>query len=240
MRKNMVSVVLLGLLAGVGCVGMQEQAGSSSGEVKGGGPMLNLSHIECLDSGGVDAHFVLLFAGSGTPGTLTGTWTDGVASYTFSAQPERSTGNVWHYDITLPSGEIDITSAQVTTSTGVVVSLHNPDAYSGDYQCGGIVETCQVAPPTEGLLCTDHPLTNPGAECGYFGLVPSGKDDNLSGLTWVATQDAYVAVVKSGTHGCGPGNSAYNIYVNVTAGEVLSTPVDQAISHVTYCECPLP
>ena len=59
-------------------------------------------------------------------------------------------------------------------------------------------------------------------------------------MTFPASQDAYVAIVKSGNHGCGPGNSAYRIYVNVQAGDVLSTPVDQNISHVTYCACPDP
>ncbi len=77
-----------------------------------------------------------------------------------------------------------------------------------------------------------------GAECGAFGLIAQGKVDNLSGLSFRATPDAYVAIVKSGNHGCGLGSSAYRYYVNVSRGQLLSTPVDQNISHVTYCACP--
>src|SRR6187200_3318005 len=48
-------------------------------EAKGGtqAPMLNLSHIECLEDGTVNAHFVLLFWGSSNPGPLSGTYLDG-------------------------------------------------------------------------------------------------------------------------------------------------------------------
>jgi hypothetical protein len=52
--------------------------------------------------------------------------------------------------------------------------------------------------------------------------------------------DAYVALVKSGNHGCGEGASAYRIYVDVHAGDSLQTPADQDISHVTYCDCAAP
>jgi hypothetical protein len=79
---------------------------------------------------------------------------------------------------------------------------------------------------------------NPGEECGALGLQPEGKDDGLTGTSFTATQDAYVVLVKSGSDGCEPGLSAYRIYVNVSAGDTLLTPVGQDISHVTYCACP--
>src|SRR4029079_6288794 len=126
---------------------------------------------------------------------------------------------VWHYNVYLPSGSIDITSA---TIDGTGIQLHNPDEYAGDYQCGGQSPACAGNGTQAGLVCTDHPLTNPGDECAAFGLLPLGKDDGLTGLTFTATMDAYVALVKSGTHPCGGGNSAYQVYVNVHAGDTLT------------------
>ena len=197
-------------------------------------PRLNLSHIECTEEGEVLAHFVLLFAGDQLPGELTGSYSGG----TFGpVEPGKNSGNVWHYNVILPSGEIDIYEAKTTTSTGIPVELANPSEYAGDYECG-TVEECPIVVEPVDVYCTNKPLGNPGAECGAFGLLPQGKDDNLTGLTFNATQDAYVAIVKSGNHGCGPGYSAYRIYVNVFAGDALSTPRDQNISHVTYCACP--
>jgi hypothetical protein len=198
-------------------------------------PKLNLSHIECTEDGDVLAHFVLLFAGAGQPGTLSGTYNGGDFGPTAAS---KTSGNVWHYNVILPSGEIEILSAKTTTSTGAVVTLHNPSEYSGTYECGGEVDACPIVVVPEAVYCTEEALGNPGAECAEFGLLPQGKDDNLNGLTFVATQDAYVAIVKSGNHGCAPGESAYQVYVNVSAGDVLATPADQSISHVTYCACP--
>jgi hypothetical protein len=197
-------------------------------------PMLNLSHIECTADGHVNAHFVLLFAGSATPGAITGTYNGGSFGPVLA---DKSSGNVWHYNVPLPAGEIDILSATVVAK-GQVVTLHNPSEYAGDYECGPEKPECSVAVAAQDLLCTDQPLKNPGSECGYFGLKPSGKDDGLTGLTHVASQNALLVIVKSGSGGCAPGQSAYRVYTNVHAGDVLSTPADQNISHVTYCECP--
>jgi hypothetical protein len=199
------------------------------------GPKLNLSHIECTPEGQVLAHFVLLFAGADQPGALTGTYNGGAFG---PVNPEKNSGNVWHYNVVLPAGEIDILSATTTTAAGTFVSLHNPSEYAGNYQCGPIVPECPVVVAPQDVYCTDKPLGNPGAECGNFGLVVAGKDDNLTDTSFVATQSAYVAIVKSGTAGCGPGESAYRIYVNVAAGDTLLAPVAQNISHVTYCACP--
>ncbi|MBI3202375.1 MAG: hypothetical protein HYZ29_12615 [Myxococcales bacterium] len=198
-------------------------------------PMLNLSHIECTEDGKVLAHFVLLFAGKGQPGALSGTYNGGAFG---PVEATKSSGNVWHYNVILPAGEIDILSATTTTSSGQTVSLHNPGEYAGNYQCGPEIEQCPIVVAPQDVYCTSQPLGNPGAECAAFGLLPQGKDDNLSGTSFIASQDAYVAIVKSGTHGCEPGESAYRIYVNVSQGDTLLTPVDQGISHVTYCACP--
>src|SRR5688572_29791711 len=85
------------------------------------------------------------------------------------------------------------------------------------------IASCGTVQATD-LLCTASPLGNERAECEYFGLVPAGKDDELSGQSVTASQDAYVAIVKSGSGGCGPGNSAYRVYVNVSAGDSLGSP----------------
>jgi hypothetical protein len=197
-------------------------------------PKLNLSHIECTADGHVLAHFVLLFAGATTPGALSGTYSGGSFG---PIAASKTSGNVWHYNVILPSGEIDITSAQ-TSVKDMTVTLHNPSDYAGDYQCGPAVETCPVAVAAADVLCFSKPLGNPGAECAELGLVPQGKDSELVGLSFGATQDAYVALVKSGTHGCESGSAAYRVYVNVKRGDALFTPADQDISHVTYCACP--
>lgn len=197
-------------------------------------PKLNLSHIACTEDGKVLAHFVLLFAGKDTPGSLTGTYNGGSFG---PVAPGKNTGNVWHYNVILPAGEIDILSAQVEAK-GQIVTLHNPSEYSGDYECGPGNHECPVQVTAQDVYCTDAPLNDPGSECAHFGLKPSGKDDQLTGLEHLATQDALLAIVKSGNHGCGPGNTAYRLYTNVKAGDSLGTPVDQDISHVTYCECP--
>jgi hypothetical protein len=228
MSAVVAAMMSLGLF-GTACGTAGEESAESAATVQS--PKLNLSHIECTEDGNVLAHFVLLFAGKSTPAPLTGTWSGGtfgpVSAY-------KSSGNVWHYEVILPSGYVEILSASVGT-----VTLHNPSEYSGDYQCGD-VPVCEVVVEAQDVFCTDKPLGNPGDECAEFGLVPAGKDDDLTGLTFTATMDAYVAIVKSGNHGCSPGESAYRIYVNVHEGDSLQTPADQNISHVTYCDCSTP
>jgi hypothetical protein len=205
--------------------------GETEAEAKGGpkkAAQLNLSHLECQDDGTVQAHFVLLFAGNEQPGQLTGTWSGGtfgpVDSY-------KHTGNVWHYEVFLPAGDIDILSASVDG-----VSLHNPGDYGGNYVCDGDTDSCPIVVEA-GSQCLPV-LGNEGSECGHFGLNPIGKDDGLTGLQHTATMDAYVAIVKSGKGSCGQQENSYNVIVGVQAGDTLDTPFDQNISHVTYCECP--
>jgi hypothetical protein len=48
---------------------VQPEAGELAPMAKRTARQLNLSHIECLEDGTVNAHFVLLFAGSANPGT---------------------------------------------------------------------------------------------------------------------------------------------------------------------------
>jgi hypothetical protein len=221
---------LVAMTAGSGCVGMEELSGESTGELgKKDGPKLNLSHIECQADGTVNAHFVLLFWGASQPPPLSGTYNGGSFG---PVEATKTTGNVWHYNVTLPSGDIDIYTATIGS-----ISLHNPGEYAGDYQCGE-EPVCSVVVEPIALLCTDAPLGNPGAECGYFGLDVQGKIDNLTGNSYTALNDAYVAIVKSGSGGCEPGQSAYQVYVNVQANDVLYSPTWQDISHVTYCACP--
>lgn len=237
--RYMLSMVVFGSLLGGACVGMEEQSGQSTDELgKKDGPKLNLSHIACTDDGTVVAHFVLLFAGSAQPAALNGTYDDDADASTTPAsfgpvEATKNSGNVWHYNVFLPSGDIDILSASVGSTT-----LHNPGEYAGDYQCGTPEEpVCSVEVLPDDNLCLPT-LGNPGSECGHFGLLVAGKDDGLTGLTFTSTVDAYVALVKSGNGDCGAGESNYRVYTNVSVGDSLSTPAGQDISHVTYCACP--
>jgi hypothetical protein len=192
---------------------------------------LNLSHIECVD-GAVEIHFVLLFVPDGvTPGTLT---------YTYGTiEPGPHTGNVWHFTASgLPDGFYDVTGAMVTLSNGTVVTLHNPGDYAGEYDCTPN-EACLTIDPEPILCFAPSDLGSPEAECAAFGLPALGKDDDLSGSTWIATQDAAMAIVKDGRGPCPMGENAYRTYIDVHAGDVLEKPQDAGdISHVTYCGCP--
>jgi hypothetical protein len=242
--RNVLSLVVFGSLvatAGVsGCVGMEELSNESTGELGNAksAPKLNLSHIECQADGTVNAHFVLLFWGASQPPALNGTYNGGSFG---PVEATKTTGNVWHYNVTLPAGYIEIYSATVGS-----VSLHNPGEYGGDYLCGPEGPVCSVPAVADDLLCLDSPLGKEGAECAYFGLLPIGKDDNLSGFHFNATMDAYLAIVKSGAAACSPGQTAYRIYTNVTEVPAtdLEPPVSEdgtaqgEISHITYCECP--
>jgi hypothetical protein len=222
-------VVAMGAVAGCAAdeTNLSEVSAEAARSIK-----LNLSHVECRDDGTVQAHFVLLFAGKQQPEPLTGTWNGGSFG---PVAPYKNSGNVWHYEVFLPAGFIDILSASVGSA-----SLHNPGEYAGNYVCDGSDEQEELCPiASVGAQC--HPtLGNPGEECAMLGLTPIGKDDGLSGLDFTATMDAYVAIVKSGRGECAQGESSYNVIVDVSVGDVLATPFAQDISHVTYCECPTP
>jgi len=247
--KSTALLVSLGLLASLGACAEELDAPVAfvEGAQRGGSaprhePQLNLSHVECTEDGKVEVHFVLLFAGDKQPGTLSFQYNEGESA---SVEPGANTGNVWHYTTYLKSGWIDVTGAEVKTADGKVVSLHNPGDYAGDYQCGE-AEECSVKVEPKDLYCSDP--GNPDEECGELGLVPSGTVNYEKGLAVAATQDAYVALVKTGVKGC-EGGSAYRIYVNVSEGDKLESPLvwwenlqqykQQDISHVTYCACPV-
>lgn len=188
---------------------------------------LNLSHIECGD-GVVRAHFVLLFAGSANPGPLTVT----LNGQELPAVPtERNTGNVWHYWVTFPTGVIESVEASVGET-----SLHNGAEFVGDWSCDG--GACVLDEELAGSFCPGAPLTNPTAECAYFGLVNVGKDaTGFSGTTASATMSAPLALVKAA--------NCYNVILGVSSGDALASPPGagpqgqtQDISHITYCDCP--
>lgn len=232
---NMAAIIAAGAL--VACGGNEAGLGSTSEAAKAGGAKtqdakLNLSHIECTQNGDVLVHFVLLFAGSAQPAALNGTWNDGTTDRAFGpAAAYKNSGNVWHYEVFLPAGFIDIVGASVGA-----VTLHNPYEYGGDYGQCGTGDVCELEVAAQALVCPGVALGNEGSECAFFGLLPLGKDDQLTGLTFAATMDAFVALVKSGSGGC-DSHSAYRVYVDVEAGDTLETPAGQDISHVTYCDC---
>jgi hypothetical protein len=236
------SLLVVGLfgatLAVTGCNGLVADGSppTPSGTIdpasaRNASPMLNLSHIACADDGTVTAHFVLLFWGGSTPPDLVGTSNQGP----FTAAPEKNSGNVWHYNVTLSSGEVEVYSASVGS-----VTLHNPGEYSGNYACGPENPSCPVSVTAGAFCASPSTLGNPGAECSSLGLDwTSGKDDNLSGASFAATETAYVAIVKGGNgNTCPNGESSYNVYVNVTVGDILTTGNGTGVSHVTYCACP--
>ena len=203
-------------------------------------PKLNLSHIECV-VGGVGVHFVLLNVASGvTPGSLTGTYNGGNFG---PVAPTKNTGNVWHYDVILPAGTINILSATVQVG-GQTIQLHNPGDYAGEYNCPPGDQCLTFTLPDEykgALVCLDKPLGSPGAECGLFGLAPQGEGDPGGAAEQTATQNAALAIVKDGTVGCGGGAQAYRFYEDVQVGDTLQQPGypdGGNISHVTYCACP--
>ena len=201
------------------------------------GPVLSLSQIGCTDAGNVVVRFVLRHAGDATPGDLTGTYGRGSFG---PVAPLHITADVWEYDVTLPSGEISILTASTTTAAGEIVSLQDDGDYAGEYLCGLLPPECPVAVEPVDLLCVASPLGSPTEECAHFELVPQDKDDDVTGTSVIATQDAYVAIVKSGTRGCRKGAHAYTVYVDVREGDTLVSPAGQDISHVTYCACPDP
>jgi hypothetical protein len=82
----------------------------------------------------------------------------------------------------------------------------------------------------EGAFCLSKPFGSPKSECSAFGLQPSGSDEVAGGSSFTSTASANLALVKAA--------NCYNLYLNVTQGETLSAPYGQAISHVTYCNCP--
>jgi hypothetical protein len=243
---SFIGVPMLVLAAFSGCANVDPNSEEDVGmhtaaavKAKEQAPKLNLSHIECTPDGKVLVHFVLLFAGEGEPGELSGTYSGGTFGPVAS---DKHSGNVWHYNVILPAGYIDILTATTKTSTGADVTLKNAGEYAGPFDvCGAPpVAECPVKVEPAELFCGDP--GNTAEECGSFGLVPRAyydKDGGLSGLSFVSTQDAYVALVKSGSKGCpNHPDSAYRVYVNVTVGQVLETPMGQDISHVTYCSCP--
>ena len=220
-------------------------AGSS--EIKPGGAsayQLNLSHIECVEGGKVEVHFVLLQVPDGkTPSQLS--WYNGGVLQPLVTTSGK-TGNPWHFSILVNPGFFNVTAASVIVD-GVVVSLHNPGEYSGQYNCSSNVCGAFVTPQgwaNNQLTCLAHPLGSPSSECGLFGLAPDGAGDAGSGAqSQTTSQAALLAIVKDGSVGCGPGNQAYTMYSPVAAGQTVfqpGYPNGGGISHVTFCKCPVP
>jgi hypothetical protein len=175
------------------------------------------------------------------------TFTQGAFSY--PAGPTDASGllafhiNGGEGDIGLWGVTLNLTGAGGPASVVIApVYIDGPPAYGVPYVIAPIevdaslVPACAPPPPAcpelEGVtdgqtVCLN--LGNPRSECAYFGLVPAGKDDGLSGSSFAATKNADLALVKAA--GC------YKVFLDVTAGDTLTPPGTQAISHVTYCTC---
>lgn len=113
---------------------------------------LNLSHIMCVN-GQVEVHFVLLNVPDGTiPGSLT---------YNYGTiPPSKNTGNVWHYSDYVPSGYYNVTFATVNVN-GTIVSLHNPGAYAGEYDCSSTSNPTAASVPTFTPTPTETKILTP-------------------------------------------------------------------------------
>jgi hypothetical protein len=148
-----------------------------------------------------------------------------------------------------PAPAADIQTAPPETAHGSVDepgSVANPQGATNgssdvpvETNDGPVAHKCSVKVAAADVYCSDNPLGNTKSECAKFGLKAASKDDSLEGTSAKASRNAYVAIVKSGTHGCEPGDAAYRIYVDVKKGDTLLTPRDQDISHITYCACPV-
>lgn len=145
-----------------------------------------------------------------------GTWSVSIDLTTLGGPP--------NYD----AGQVDIVE---TSPLSYVPTIGIP---------AGVIDACGGPPPPPPPACQELDgvedgstfcgvLGNPRNECAYFGLVPIGKDDGLSGLTYEASMDADLALVKAGT--------CYKVFVGVSAGDVVASPDNKGISHVTYCGC---
>jgi hypothetical protein len=202
------------------------------------GRLLNLSHFECNEDGTVNAHFVLLFAGKKNPGTLYVDSNQGSKT----AETDRNTGNVWHYNVTFAAADVILYD---TTHVGTT-PLHNPTSFAGG-ECGGGDPVCET-PVTAGVRCASptevygelgsQGISDPIRECDWLGLQLAGKQEfNLSS----ALESHYVAIVKGGNGGdacpLGQSGNIYNIYTNVSVGDPLVTGNQTGVSHITYCDC---
>jgi len=219
---------------------------TGSTEIKPGGTaayQLNLSHIECVEGGKVEVHFVLLHVPNPKVPSQLSWYNNGVLQPLVTTSGK--TGNVWHFSVLTNPGAFNVTAASVIVD-GVVVSVHNAGAYTGLYNCTPNVCAALVTPQGWGnnqLTCLASPLGSPSAECGLFGLAPDGGDAGSGAQTQTTSKAAILAIVKDGSVGCGPGNQSYTMVSPVAAGQTVfqpGYPNGGGISHVTFCKCPVP
>jgi hypothetical protein len=101
---------------------------------------------------------------------------------------------------------------ECTDSVSASVFCHKPFGGGGDNECRAILPGSVSIPPGEG---------------------------SFSSNAVIASTSAAFAVVKSGSGSCPGGQSTYNVIVGVVGGEtVLTSGTIQAVSHITYCDCP--
>jgi len=229
-------------------------SGAGATEAKPGGAaayQLNISHIECTEAA-LEIHFVLLHVPNGVAlNQLTVTYGGTPAG---SVGAEKNTGNVYHFTDLLPdwSGDVNITSASVAVpaiggNQARTVTLHNPGAYAGFYDCAHQEQLCEWTPPAElggQIFCLNSPLGSQTSECAFLDPSSSPTGGQAGGAASVAAnQSGDVALVKDGAVGCSPGQQAYRLYLNVDSGDTLFKPTNTSgeggnISHITYCSCP--
>lgn len=155
-----------------------------------------------------------------SPADATTNWVGETVSVTSGADGSFHTSvNGWEqtYGVNLSSAEYYCGSTSPSIYVDPIVVSSN--------DCPG-TPACVPVIPVQFPYCPARPLGNPKAECEFFGLTVLDKVD---GVSTNATMTADLALIKAG--GC------YSVEVGVTIGEPLTSPSEQAISHVTYCVC---
>jgi hypothetical protein len=100
---------------------------------------------------------------------------------------------------------------------------------------------CVVAhEPADGPACyQDNPWgqgNNPEQLCGYYGLIPVGKEERQSRPGYFA-MDARLAVTHWGGADCGHGAQGYTFAKNVRVGDPNPQPGRGGWSFTQYCGC---
>lgn len=209
---------------------------------------LNLSHIMCVD-GQVEIHFVLLNVPDGiTPGNLT---------YDYgTVAPTKDSGNVWHFTDYQPSGYYNITFATVVVN-GTTVRLHNPGAYSGEYDCSSTATpTVTIGPtltPTLTATPTETPTPTSTATAIPFEDISFAYVCSLNGTTWYvsnpnlfdvtfsfsvnggASQDFTVPASTNGQAFASVGSEAGSLVASVNIAGALH---EYSVAKETACEVP--
>lgn len=122
-------------------------------------PALNLSHIECLENGQIEAHFVLVHSpGTGTPSQVTFGWTP-----LGQTNQKNLTGSTWHFRAFFSSGtNFNLSWAFVNVPSwwpgpSTVWAGNSINDYNGEYDCSEDEDPTATPTNTEEPTSTNTP-----------------------------------------------------------------------------------